>query len=180
MKLPTVADLFKKPAAPSVSLDDDCSAFSTPSYSFNQSSAGVFHSGAAFYKELEFASKIDLTTWTCTWPLPHLGKKLNRVLIGAKQRPTVSAKELGLCKSAAYHPSVHAKLYLCYDNHDKLYQAFVGSQNFVEPTMWDLMIRVSKRQLPPLLEYFNRLWERAYALRTAQPKDVRVSDVTNK
>lgn len=159
---------FGKDAFPraSVSLDDDCSAFSTPRCSFNQCEAGVFHDGAWFFKELDFAHRVDLTTWTCTWPLPHLKKKLGRVLIGAKQRPHITPEELGLCREAAYHPSVHAKIYLCYNERSVLYQAFVGSQNFVEPTMWDLMIRVSKRQLKPLEECFNRLWERAYALRS--------------
>lgn len=81
---------------------------------------------------------------------------VRRMLVGQLESytPDIDKTQLRFC------PKLHTKLYLCYGNFGKLRCAYVGSLNYVRPTMHDLMIRVDdKSRLRLLKRYFDQMWE---------------------
>lgn len=82
---------------------------------------------------------------------PKLQLKLDRLLIN--RGTFVEGVE---CRKLL---NIHTKLWICKDNRNSARVAFIGSLNYVYPTIEDIMVTVDeKSQVKFLCGYFNHFW----------------------
>lgn len=105
-----------------------------------------------FFKHLTTYDYFDAITYSLSSRAMDLRP---RRLISCLPARSYHGKDIRHC------PNVHSKLFLAYRS-ARLVDAFVGSQNFCEPTTLNLMTRVGAKSRGMLKLYFEHLWKNSY------------------
>lgn len=106
----------------------------------------------AFVKEANTYRTLRILTYSVT--KSPLLERATHLIVGIKPGSRLPTKA-----EVRHHPSLHSKLYLCYGRCRVLKAAYVGSQNLVQTTTFNLMMKITNRtKCQKLEEYFDLIW----------------------
>lgn len=116
-----------------------------------------------FFREVNAYSRVEILTYTYS----YMPKTLVARLVLGPVHP--SYEYLPNREQVRVHPQLHTKLYLCYSSRITCKCAYLGSQNQTAPTTYNIMMRVTSRDLLERLQaYYNHIWNEAKPLRSRQ------------
>jgi len=108
-----------------------------------------------FYYSLDEYEGIDVSTYSFSWAATH---NVRRAIVTVDPGPP-----LDWCKTKILLArNNHLKLYLCYPSLRRKPEVFLGSFNFVSPTLVDGVIRVRGGEAQHLINWFNHTWKTHY------------------
>lgn len=113
-----------------------------------------------FYEELAQQRYVEALTYTFTYVPDVL---FRRLVLCRKPTQPLEVVGMGLVRTEIrLHPQLHTKLFICESRGRHPFTAYIGSQNLVKPTTYNIMLRIKDESaISALRRYYAMIWTEA-------------------